>query len=174
MEIKGGFGLAGVGRGGFNAAMQDPGLPPHYQAMQDAEHLKLLGIFHYVMAGLQVVFGCVFIIYIVMGSVLVSGALSSGSGSGPGHGPPPEFGWLFILVGGCAMLLIWAMAVAHFLTARWMAERRNWTFCFVVACISCISFPMGTALGVFTIIVLQRPSVKALFGQQRPGGYLNS
>jgi hypothetical protein len=35
--------------------------------------------------------------------------------------------------------------------------------CFVVAAIECIFMPFGTVLGVFTIIVLSRPSVKALF-----------
>ena len=170
METNAGFGLAGQGAGGLNGAMQAPGPPPHPQAFQDAEHLKLLAIFHYVLAGLSAVFGCFFIIHIVMGGMMISGGMSGG-GSGPP--PPQEIGWLFI-IGGCfAILMSWAMAVALFLAGRWLSARRNWTYCFVVACISCLSVPLGTALGVFTIIVLQRPSVKALFGRPLPGGYLN-
>jgi hypothetical protein len=34
----------------------------------------------------------------------------------------------------------------------------------VAACLAIPNVPLGTALGVFAIIVLQRPSVKALFG----------
>ena len=34
---------------------------------------------------------------------------------------------------------------------------------FVVACILCLNVPIGTALGVFTILVLVRPTVKDLF-----------
>lgn len=169
--MKGGFGLAGSGRGGFNASMQAPGPPPHPQTLQDAEHLKLLAIFHYVMAGLLMMVGCAFIFHVVIGGVMVSGGLGSGPTSG---GPPKEFGWFFIVAGCLAMLFFWALGVAHFLAGRWLSARRNWTFCFVVACISCLSFPLGTTLGVFTILVLQRPSVKALFGQSIPGAYLNS
>jgi len=33
----------------------------------------------------------------------------------------------------------------------------------VMACVECLFIPFGTILGVFTIIVLLRESVKALF-----------
>jgi hypothetical protein len=36
-----------------------------------------------------------------------------------------------------------------------------------MACVACLSVPLGTVLGVFTIIVLMRPSVKALFAEVR-------
>ena len=36
-------------------------------------------------------------------------------------------------------------------------------FCFVIACLACMQMPLGTILGVFTIIVLARPSVKEMF-----------
>jgi len=39
-------------------------------------------------------------------------------------------------------------------------------FCLIVAGIICIFMPLGTILGVFTIIVLVRPSVKAMFEGQ--------
>jgi len=39
---------------------------------------------------------------------------------------------------------------------------RYW-FAFVMACIECLFIPFGTILGVFTIIVLSRESVKTLF-----------
>jgi len=35
-----------------------------------------------------------------------------------------------------------------------------------VAAVECIFMPFGTVLGVFTIIVLNRPSIKALFQQE--------
>jgi hypothetical protein len=34
---------------------------------------------------------------------------------------------------------------------------------FVAACLTCVNVPLGTALGVFTIIVLNRASVKAMY-----------
>lgn len=102
---------------------------------------------------------------------MVSGKFPVGSPSSPP--PPVEVGWLFIIVGSVISLLARAFAVCLVISGRFIGARRNWTFCFVVACIACMNMPLGTALGVFTILVLLRPSVKLLFGQPAPGGYLN-
>ena len=146
--------------------------PPQPQAMEDAEHIRMLSIFHYVLAGLAVLAGFFPAIYLVFGVVIVSGVIpASSAGSG---GPPPDaFGWMFVAIGALGLLMVWGWAVSLFLAGRWIAARKNRTFCFVVAAISCAGFPLGTALGVFTIMVLQRPSVRALFDSPSPGGYLN-
>ena len=156
---------------GLNPAMYESGPPPHPQAVQDADHLKLLSIFHYVLAGITALMGCFPIIHIAMGAWMVSGRFPAGSPSSPP--PPVEVGWLFIIIGSAITLLAWAFAACLVMAGRSISARRNWTFCFVVACIACINMPLGTALGVFTLLVLLRPSVKLLFGQPAPGGYLN-
>jgi hypothetical protein len=46
-----------------------------------------------------------------------------------------------------------------------LGRRKHYTFCLVMGCIECVFFPFGTALGVFTILVLVRESVKQLFGK---------
>jgi disulfide bond formation protein DsbB len=46
---------------------------------------------------------------------------------------------------------------------RCLAQRRRYLLCMVVAGIACIFMPFGTALGVFTLVVLSRPAVKAAF-----------
>ena len=45
------------------------------------------------------------------------------------------------------------------IAGRMMAKRRRRMFCLIVAAISCLFFPLGTLLGIFTILVLSRPSV---------------
>jgi hypothetical protein len=50
-----------------------------------------------------------------------------------------------------------------------LSERRNPTFIMVIAAIQCLNMPLGTALGVFTIVVLQRASVKRLFEHPSDG-----
>lgn len=133
--------------------------------------MKLLSVFHYVLAGMTALAGCIPILHVAIGIVMVSGGLPSSPSSSP---PPAAFGWLFIGMGGLVILLAWTMAVLQFLTARWIAARKRRMFCFVMACIECAGFPVGTALGVFTILVLQRPSVRALFdAPPGGGGYLN-
>ena len=48
---------------------------------------------------------------------------------------------------------------------RRLAQRRSYMFCMVMAGVACMLTPVGTVLGVFTIIVLNRPSVRRLFGR---------
>jgi hypothetical protein len=62
------------------------------------------------------------------------------------------------------------MAICIFITGRSIAHRKHYWFSFVIACIECIFMPFGTVLGVFTIIVLARESVKRLFLGDVPAG----
>ena len=122
---------------------------------QDVEHLRLLTIFHYVFAGLTALFACFPIIHVVIGILVVTGKM--------GHNPPEAFGYIFLFVGLFFILAGWGLAACMFYAGRCLATRKSYTFCFVVAAIECILVPIGTALGVFTILVLQRPSVRKLF-----------
>jgi hypothetical protein len=108
--------------------------------------------------------------YVGMGAMMLSGEFSGSPSSGA---PPAAFGWLFVVIGILFAVLLWSFAVTLFLAARALAARRSRIFCLVIAAISCAGFPLGTALGVFTILVLQRPTVRALFDDPLPGGYLN-
>jgi hypothetical protein len=131
---------------------------------QDQEHLRLLSIFHYVVGGMTALFACVPCIHLALGIALVSGAFPGE----PGHqGPPPFVGWLFIGIASMFILAGWTLAIAIFFAGRFLVRRARYMYCFAVAAIECILMPYGTVLGVFTIIVLNRPSVKALF---QPGG----
>lgn len=86
-------------------------------------------------------------------------------------GAPPAAGLValpFIIMGGTFCILGWTMAVCLLVAARNLQRRRHHGFCFAVACVACAFIPLGTALGVFTIIVLNRDSVKALFAAPPP------
>ena len=49
---------------------------------------------------------------------------------------------------------------------RCISRRQKYTFCLIAAGLNCMHMPIGTILGVFTLIVLTRDSVRQLF---RPG-----
>ena len=141
-------------------------VPQFDQQVQDAEQIKLLVIFHYVLAGFTALMACIPIIHMVMGLAMVSGKIPMGppsSGTGPAATDVTWMGWLFVIIGGMAVLIGWTMAILMFFAGKSLSERRRYNFVFVMACIGCLSVPLGTALGVFTIIVIQRSSVKALF-----------
>jgi hypothetical protein len=157
-------------RFGFLLPMEN--LPPAHQAYEDAEQLKLLAVFHYVLAGLLVVGGCLMAAYFAFAGYMATEILKA---MPPSAGPPPPsgVGWFFGAMGAAVTLAAVTFAALHFMCARWLGARRNRSFCFVVACLSCILFPFGTILGIFTILVLQRGSVQALFDRSTPGAYLN-
>lgn len=46
---------------------------------------------------------------------------------------------------------------------RFLSRRRHHVFCLVIAGIECLVMPFGTVLGVFTIIVLTKESVREMF-----------
>ena len=129
---------------------------------RDEEHLRILSILYYVFGGLGVFGGLFPLIYVFLGVVFLSGSMAPPGSSG---GPPPEIGWIFVVMGGTFSLLVWAMAACTLLAAYNLSKKRRYLFCFVIACLCCASIPLGTILGVFTIVVLARPGVKELFEQ---------
>jgi hypothetical protein len=72
-------------------------------------------------------------------------------------------GWFFVGFAAIMILFGWAFAFCMILAGRSLAARRRYTFCIVMAAIGCLFMPFGTVLGVFSVIVLLRPSVKELF-----------
>jgi len=128
---------------------------------QDQEHLRLLSIFHYVVAGLLGLFACFPLIYAAMGLFLVFGASKFAT---HGETPPPAFlGWIFVAIGLFFSLLGWALVICIVIAGRSIAARKRLVFCQAIAGVECLFMPFGTALGVFSLIVLLRPSVKQLF-----------
>ncbi len=133
---------------------------------KDLEHLKLLSIFHYVYAGLTALFSCIFITYVMVGLFFILAPDHMASSNG--DLPPKLFGGIFFGLGMAIILIGWTIAILRVIAGRCLARRRAYWYCFVIACLGCLNMPMGTVLGVFTIIVLLRPSVIALFGVATP------
>ena len=127
---------------------------------QDLQHLKLLSIFHYVVAGLLALIACFPIIHFVVGLMML---IAPASMSGNGEPPPAAVGWVFVLLAAAIILLGWTMAICLMVAGWFLRQGKHYMFCFVMACIECLFHPFGTVLGVFTIVVLLRPSVKRLF-----------
>jgi hypothetical protein len=129
---------------------------------EDARQLDLLAIFHYVVAGLLALFGAFPIIHLVMGIAIVNGSF----GNDKGDSPPDMFGYFFIAIALMMIISMWAMAFGVLMAGSNLKRRVGYMYCLVVAGVECTFVPFGTVLGVFTIIVLMRPSVKTLFGVQ--------
>ena len=138
-----------------------------YQRRQDAEHLNLLAIFHYVLGGILALAAPVPLVYVAMGIFILQSpsGFAGNSHSFAGPGDPPHFvGGFFAVFGLFALAMLALVAGVTIQAGRCIASRRGFNFITVVSCINCLHVPLGTALGVFTLLVLNRPSVKAQFG----------
>ncbi len=134
--------------------------PIKTQEDTDKEQLKLLQIFYYVLSGLTAVTSCFFLIHVFMGLAMIFNWSIFSSASG---GPPAEMGWIFLIMGGIAVLMGWIYAGFLAYAGRCIQKRQKRILILVVAGLSFLHMPFGVALGAFTYIVLLRNSVKELF-----------
>ena len=122
-------------------------------------HLRLLAVFHYVFAGFALLgLGFLGLHYAFMDRMIAMAE------SNPGANPPPEgfwemFVWFYVVMG---LLCLLGLAL-NVLVARSLQTRRRWLLCAVVSGLNCLQVPLGTVLGVFTLVVINRPDVRAAF-----------
>ena len=141
----------------MNAAPPFPG----EQRKPDADHLNLLAIFHFVGAGLAL-FGILFLLlhFAIMHAVFANPKIWADQKNGP---PPAEFfaifQWLYLFAG----VWLFTSLSLNVLSGLFLRARKHRTFSFAVAGLNCLHMPFGTVLGVFTIIVLNRDSVRELY-----------
>lgn len=136
-----------------------PGFPDQRKA--DADHLKLLSIFHFVGAGMALL-GVLFLVahYLMFRGFLANPNMWVNQNQMP---PPAEFltmlKWFYLVMG------FWFIAsgVLNVLSGLYIRARKHRTFSIVVAGITCLHMPLGTVLGIFTIVVLIRSSVRELY-----------
>ncbi|MGJ8726546.1 MAG: hypothetical protein ACSHYB_18520 [Roseibacillus sp.] len=141
----------------------NPAVPP--LPNKDDEHLKILSIFHYVMAGLLAP-----TIFVLIAQFLMLDSLMTNPGFWGGNADPPPQEALgiiraFFVVTGFFILLI---VVLNILCARDLRTNNNRTLSLIVSGVNCLNFPLGTTLGVFTLIVLMRPSVIQRYQFKQP------
>jgi hypothetical protein len=131
----------------------------------DSEHIRLLSIFHYILAAVAALFACCPFIHVTIGIALAFFPEKFAS-----HGePPPAFvGWFFIILGSMFIIFGWILAVCILVAGRFLARKVHYYYCLTMACVECVFVPFGVILGIFTIIVLMRPSAKALFTPPTP------
>jgi hypothetical protein len=136
---------------------------PRDQCKIDADHLNLLAIFHFVGAGLAAL-GILFLMahYAVMHMIFTNPKFFENQKQ-PMPVPPQQIfavlKW-FYLAGAVWFTVSGVLNVVSGLRLR---ARKSRTFSLVVAGINCVHLPLGTILGVFTIVVLSRESVRELY-----------
>jgi hypothetical protein len=90
--------------------------------------------------------------------------------AGTPPGPPVELFkhlagvmvWFYAIFGGWYV----ASGILNVISGMFLLGRKNRTFSLIVAGLNCVHIPLGTILGVFTIIVLIRDSVRSLYEEK--------
>ena len=132
-----------------------PSVNPQYQ--RDTDHLNLLGVFHFVCAGLGLLgMGFIVMHYFIMHTVFTNPELTK-NGANP---PPLQIFEMLRVVYLVVGVFILAGMVLNVMSGLFLRQRRNRGFSIFVAALNCLHIPLGTTLGVFTIIVLMRDSVR--------------
>ena len=134
----------------------------NFEALQreDESQLNALAIGHYVMAALTALGGLSILVYLVIGGLVAGVGATSGTEEGAVVAGASIIG---ILIGLFILAITLGIAFCLFYAGRSLTKQRNYTFCMVVSAIQCLNFPFGTILGVLTIIVLVRDSVRQRF-----------
>lgn len=124
---------------------------------QEEHNLNLLSTFHYIMGALTALFACIPIIHLVVGITMFAGGFNGGGMA------PRNIALIFIILAAFVILFGWIFAILIILCGRRLKERRSYDYCLVIAFMECLIVPVGTVLGIFSIITLTKDSVKQLF-----------
>ncbi len=131
----------------------------------DADHLNLLMVFHFVGAGLAVLgIGFLAAHFAVFHLIMANPRMWQDSKAGPSPGEIfAVLKWFYLILG------LWFLnsAVLNIISDFCIRARKGRTFSLVTAGINCVHLPLGTVLGIFTIIVLLRDSVRELYEVKR-------
>ncbi len=128
---------------------------------QDEQQLNLLSIFHFVVGGIAGLISLLPTFHLAIGIALLNAPPRS---SGHDNDIGSLVAIMFIVIASIFILAGLTFSTCIWISGRCLAQRRHHTYCLVMAGVECMFFPFGTALGVFTILVLMRESVKQMFG----------
>lgn len=122
------------------------------------EKLRTASILWFILGGITALFSLIPLFHVGLGVIMLTGSFPDDPT------PPPDFfAYAFILVGAVAIAVGMALSFCMILTGLRLRQLRSRTCCIVVSALACTAFPFGTALGVWTLIVLCRPETPELF-----------
>ena len=128
---------------------------------QDAEHLRLLALFHRTICGLYGLFGFCGLPHFLKG---LNGIAEQKVFVDYKGGPTASFYFgTYLFVVAAIILGAWALAILNWNARNRIEEHRATRYLHVLSVLNCLWMPIGTVLGVFTIVVMSRPTVRTLF-----------
>ena len=127
-------------------------VPRRWTSIQIASHLHTLKILFFVLGAIELAAALVLLM------AAAGGYLSESESPNP-NAQPALLAAVLIALG----LLYAGLGVLSFLAGRRVATRQQHTLCTIAAGAACLSGALGIALGVYALVVLLKPEVKAEF-----------
>ena len=130
-----------------------------------AQHVKVIG-------ALCIVFGAIYAIIAVFGSVVLAFLANFVGSSGE---TDAELGATALGFAGVALTIVLGFFAAAYLVTGWgLLKLKPWARIvgIIVAVLSLTKFPLGTAFGIYALVIFFRKETEALFAKQadRPAG----
>ena len=132
---------------------------------EDIRYLNLLAIFHLIVAGMVGLLSCLPLVDLFIGIPMLKDvpyALSQNEFFSQTTLAP----LIFILLPSGITVIGWMFAIAIALNGYYLRTRKWVDYCMVVSGIETIFMPFGTVLGVFTMILLTKPTIKNRFDEE--------
>lgn len=129
-------------------------------ASSSENHLSALALFHWIYAAMLVVAAIVMVVHAA--DLIYRASVEQQQLSEPLPGAK-EAMTLYGVVVGLIVLVTLLLAAIVAQTGRWLRSYKQYNICLVVAGVECLLFPLGTILGVFTVIVLLQTRTRDLF-----------
>lgn len=79
--------------------------------------------------------------------------------------PPVEMSSIFGIISGIGFVICLIFGIITLIAAKYIGEARNYTFVLIASIMNCLTGILGILLGIFTILEINKPHVKALFDQ---------
>ena len=135
--------------------------------MTGREQARLLGLLLWLLTGFQVFI----ILFIGLIYVVMFGAMFA---SAPRHAndPPPELiGGILIAIMGFLLIITALFSIPKVVAGFGLRKERSWAKIWaIIACImACMSFPLGTAVGVYGLVFIFGDAGKAYFDNPNYG-----
>jgi hypothetical protein len=145
--------------------------PEEKQSVLDEEHLRLLALFHYVSGALT----CAGSLFAALSAVFVATMSTAFPVDGQERLSEEALRQMQVMpqvMAGVVAIVAVAgviLGVLEIVAGRCVSQHRARVFTMVVAVPRLLFIPWGTILSVFTMLVLERASVEALY-RRRAGG----
>lgn len=136
------------------------------QQIIDEEQLRLLSFFHYVSGAVTIAFSSMFIFHLIFFGYMISNPELFNNDDAENAKDAMQVMQIFVAVFGAFVILGITYGICEIVSGVFIKRRKYRLFSMIVAIPRIIFIPYGTILSIFTLMLLERDSIKSLYVNQ--------